>query len=94
MMLLTMKERIFATTMDEQRTRFLCGRVSPMIAWPFAADESKYKEQLSFKGDAPAMRLLSRPILSLFLRISVQLQKRCRSCDIEKGKTTSSIWQK
>ena len=72
-MLLAMRERIFATTMDEQRTDLVFGRLPPMIVWLLAADGLENKGQSPFKGKAPVMQLLSRPIHFSLLRISVQL---------------------
>ena len=71
--LLAMREGIFATTMDEQRIDLVCGRLPPMIAWLLAADGLENKGQSPFKGSAPAMQQLSRPIHFGLLRISVQL---------------------
>ena len=92
-MLLVMRERIIAITMDEQRMMFLCDPVPPTVAWLFAADELGSKGQSSLKDGAPAMPLPSRPVHFALLRISVQLQNYCYSCNSEGGEIVGSIWQ-
>lgn len=83
-MLLAMKERIFATIINEQRKLFVCGHVPPMIAWLFAADQCESKRQSPFRGDAPTMRLLRSSIHWSLLPTSAWLQKNCYRATVER----------
>ena len=85
-----MRERIFATIMDGQRRIFVCGRVPPMIAWLFAADEQRtISFQRGCSNHAATIKADSLHFISYFCSSTEELLPP----DTGKEKIAGSIWQ-